>query len=219
MEERLENPKKFASGFCFYKVFWIFIIACFLGDVHEVLLHFLKYGEWVVRRGVIYGPFNPVYGFGAVLIYITMYKIKDGKIIFLLGSMIGGCFEFLCSLIQEYMFGTISWDYSSYFLNFGGRTSLFHMICWGAIAVLFLKFCVPFVDKIVESFPLKMGTVVTWLFIIFMVFDMSISLIASRRQFARHKGIEPRNAFERRIDEIYTDERLKKAYPNTMEID
>lgn len=219
MEEyKKELNKVFAKGVNFYKVFWIFMLGCFLGDVHEVLLHFLKHGEWVVRRGVIYGPFNPVYGFGAALFFIATYKMKNTINIFLIGAAIGGAFEYLCSFIQEHVFGTISWDYSNYFLNIEGRTSLFHIVCWGLLAVIFVKYVIPFAEKMIEKMPIKLGTIFTWIMIIFMVFDMGISAIASRRQYERHEGQSPRNAFEQKIDEIYTDERLKKVYQNTMEV-
>ncbi|MDO4282975.1 MAG: putative ABC transporter permease [Clostridia bacterium] len=208
----------FAKGFNFYKVFWIFMLGCFLGDVHEVALHFLKHGEFVVRRGVIYGPLNPVYGFGAALFFIAMYRMKNSTHIFLIGGIIGGTFEYLCSFIQEHVFGTISWDYSNYFLNIEGRTSIFHIICWGLLAILFVKYVMPFAERTIEKLPKKFGTVFTWCVVVFMIFDMAISAIASRRQFERHEGYLPRNYFEQKIDEIYTDERLKMVYQNTMEV-
>ena len=169
-------------------------LGCFLGDIHEVLLHFLKYGEIVGRRGVIYGPFNPVYGFGATLFFIIMYKMKKPQEIFLIGGLIGGGFEFLCSFIQEKVFGTISWDYSNYFLNINGRTSLFHAVCWGVMALI------------------------SWILMIFMILNMLVSAMAARRQLERHEGVEARNTFERFLDRTYHDERLKEVYQNTMEI-
>lgn len=220
MEENLiETKSKFAYGFNFYKIFWIFMLGCFFGDLHEVLLHFLKYGEWVVRRGVIYGPLNPVYGFGAALFFIAMYKMKNTVNIFLIGSIIGGAFEYICSFVQEHVFGTISWDYSNYFLNIEGRTSIFHMICWGVLAVIFVKYVMPFAEKQIEKMPVKFGTIFTWCLVVFMTFNMFISAAASRRQYDRHEGISPRNIFERKLDDIYTDERLRQVYQNTMEVE
>ena len=195
------------------------MLGCFFGDVHEVLLHFIKFGEWVVRRGVIYGPLNPVYGFGAALFYIAMYKIKNRFSIFAIGGILGGAFEYLCSFFQEHLFGTISWDYSNYFLNFDGRTSLFHMICWGTLAVVFVKYIIPFTEKMLNKFPKKQGVIATWIMIIFMIVDMGISAIASRRQYERRSGMLPRNKFELKIDEIYTDDRLKEVYPNIMQVE
>lgn len=219
MEENcVETKNKFAVGFNFYKVFWIFMLGCFLGDLHEVLLHFLKYGEWVVRRGVIYGPLNPVYGFGAALFFIAMYRMKKGVNIFFVGSIIGGTFEYICSFVQEHLFGTISWDYSDYFLNIEGRTSIFHMVCWGIMAVLFVKYVMPATENLIEKVPLKVGVYVTWIMVLFMVFNMFISTVASRRQYERHEGISPRNIFEQKLDEIYNDERLSQVYQNTMEV-
>ena len=216
----MEEAKKevFAKGFNLYKVFWIFMLGCFLGDIHEVLLHFLKYGEIVGRRGVIYGPFNPVYGFGATLFFIIMYKMKKPQEIFLIGGLIGGGFEFLCSFIQEKVFGTISWDYSNYFLNINGRTSLFHAVCWGVMALIFVKYVMPLVEKSIEKIPLQFGKIISWILMIFMILNMLVSAMAARRQLERHEGVEARNTFERFLDRTYHDERLKEVYQNTMEI-
>ena len=57
---------------------------------------------------------------------------------------LGGGFEYLCSLFQEKVFGTVSWDYSHQMFNIGGRTSLKYMIIWGVLALIVVKVIYPF---------------------------------------------------------------------------
>ena len=58
------NKKSFATGIGFYKLFWVFFIGCFVGVVIEVLFCiFVTEHRYESRQGLIYGPFNPVYGF------------------------------------------------------------------------------------------------------------------------------------------------------------
>ena len=166
----------------------------------------------------MYGPLNPVYGLGAALFYILLYKEKNDMKIFLKGALIGGIFEYVCSFVQEHVFGTISWNYSDYSLNFNGRTSIWHMMFWGFIAVVFIKLMIPGIEKLIEMLPIKFGNFFTWCVVAFIIFDISISIIAARRQYLRHEGVMPRNAFERKIDEVYTDERLREIFQNSMEV-
>ena len=74
--------KKFAEGMCFYKVFWIFLFGCVFGAYYEEILnlvvHYHYHHEvvWQLRRGVIYGPISPIYGFGAVLMILALGRKK-----------------------------------------------------------------------------------------------------------------------------------------------
>lgn len=82
MSNEIEKEEKFANGFCFYKLFLIFIIGCIFGVIYEELIlnffRFLINGEFHIepRRGLLYGPFSPVYGFGAVIMSLFV-KEKD----------------------------------------------------------------------------------------------------------------------------------------------
>ena len=52
----------FARGICYSKLFWLFIIGCVIGTYYEQILTLVRLNSWESRQGVIYGPFNPVYG-------------------------------------------------------------------------------------------------------------------------------------------------------------
>ena len=56
------------------KLFWVFIFGCVVGVAVETLWCILTLRRIESRAGVIYGPFNPVYGFGAVL-FTTILKV------------------------------------------------------------------------------------------------------------------------------------------------
>ena len=71
------NKKSFATGIGFYKLFWVFFIGCFVGVVIEVLFCiFVTEHRYESRQGLIYGPFNPVYGFGAVAMTLVLYLFR-----------------------------------------------------------------------------------------------------------------------------------------------
>lgn len=111
----------------FIIIFWIFIIGSISGYVFEMLVVFFQKGFFETRKGLIYGPFIPVYGIGAVIYYMILRNIQNkGYLkIFLITMILGGITEYVCSYIQEKVFGTISWDYSYLIFNINGRTSIF----------------------------------------------------------------------------------------------
>ena len=75
--EALLQNKHFAAGVNFYKLVWVFIIGCVLGFVIEEAWCLLTKHVWESRKGLIYGPFSQVYGFGAVLMTLNKVCTKD----------------------------------------------------------------------------------------------------------------------------------------------
>ena len=57
------------------KVFWIFTVASIIGCIAETIVCIVAERQFKVRQGVIYGPFIPVYGAGAVMFYLIVPKI------------------------------------------------------------------------------------------------------------------------------------------------
>ncbi|MFQ9247703.1 MAG: putative ABC transporter permease [Clostridium paraputrificum] len=122
-----------------YKLVLIFMIGSFIGYIVEMLYCYLKNGRFESRKGVIYGPFSPVYGFGAIVFTILLYKLEhfNAFIIFVVSAVVGAIFEYICSFVQEKTIGTISWQYNKTPLNLGGRTSGLYALYWGVLGLIF----------------------------------------------------------------------------------
>ena len=164
-------------------LFWLFIIGSIAGFIFEITVVFFQKGHFELRQGLIYGPFIPVYGIGAMFYYIVLSKtkIKNKVQIFLITMILGGITEYLCSFIQEKAFGTISWDYSYLPFNINGRTSLLHCIYWGIGGVLYITYIEPSLNKIINKTNMKVFDLITIILSIFIVFDISISWMAADR--------------------------------------
>ena len=210
----MKQKEVFAKGVCFKKALWVFLIGSIFGVIMETIISYFNYGAFESRRGLIYGPLNPVYGFGAVIFMIFLVKYKNPLKIFLGGMLLGGGFEYFCSLIQEVIFGTTSWDYSAYAFNIDGRTSLSIMICWGLIALLFVFVIYPPLSKLIEKLPIRIGNILSVLLIIFLLVDCAISITACLRQTERSKGIDPSNKVEIFLDKHFPDEKLNAIFEN-----
>ena len=212
----MEQKEVFARGICFKKIFLLFMIACLIGSFMEMINHFLHYGNVESRSGLIYGPLNPVYGFGIILFILCLSKVEKPVHIFILGMFLGGGFEYLCSLFQEKVFGTVSWDYSHQMFNIGGRTSLKYMIIWGFMALLVMKVIYPFLSNLIERVPVNFGNVLTMFLTLFMIFNVCISVMACLRQPERSLGLKASNGMEVFLDKHYPDERLNEIFENNV---
>lgn len=216
--EEVNNVEAIDKKITIVKMFWIFFIACFLGTVIEMIFCFIIENRIMTRAGVIYGPFNPVYGFGALLITILLHNFRDKKkrYIFIITMVVGAGFEYICSVFQELAFGTITWEYSNTFLNLQGRTNFAYSVFWGALGVFWIKTVYPILDRFIEdimNLPKKIGVILTVILFVFMSYNCFISIVASRRQYERRQGIEASNSFEVYLDNKYTDGYLKKVFP------
>ncbi len=223
MKEKKVDNKIFAKGICFDKLFMIFIIGCLFGNYYEMILnlvrHFLQDGSifWEVRRGVIYGPFSPIYGIGAVIMtfFLAEKDYKWYQVLFY-GSFLGGACEYIVGFLQETFVGTISWDYSNYFLDINGRTTIPIMLLWGLFCLIFVKYIYPPISSLIEKIPYKIGKIVLNIFVVLLTFDMLISWTALIRQHLRRNNYPPLTFVGEFYDKVYTDERLKKAFPNMV---
>lgn len=201
-------------------LFWVFIIGSIAGFLFELIVVFFQKGHFELRQGLIYGPFIPVYGIGAMCYYIVLSKIKiTNKVqIFLITMILGGITEYLCSFIQEKAFGTISWDYSYLPFNINGRTSLLHCIYWGIGGVLYITYIEPLLNKMIDKTNMKAFDLITIILSIFIVFDISISWMAADRQTERKNDIEPQNHLDLFLDKNYPDEYMNRIFNNKKDV-
>lgn len=218
-------PERATGRVIFNQIVLFFTIGCVFGTYWEEIMYMVTrfWGtgqlEWVSRRGLLYGPFSPVYGIGAVCIYLIFYRTKMGWVkCFVYGALFGGVLEYVLSVMQEWLFGTISWDYSTYFLNIGGRTTVPYMLVWGALVAVFVQVVYPWIDKLYHLIKPRTANIVFTVLAVFLIFDILISVVATARQSMRRAGDPADNAIEVMLDTVYNDERMRKTYSNAREV-
>lgn len=215
------KPTVFAQGCSPTKLIWIFFIAALLGDIIETLFCRATMGIWMSRSSLIYGPFSIVWGLGAVMFTALLYRYKDKSegYLFLAGTIVGGVYEYVCSVFTELVFGTVFWDYSHIPFNLAGRINLLYCFFWGIAAAVWMKVLYPRLSRLIERIPMKAGKVLTWVIVVFMVFNMAISALALGRYQQRQSAPDaPTNGFTEFLDHHYPDERIHQVYPNMKQV-
>ena len=222
-EEKLPEgaEKPFAYGLSFTKLFWLFMIGNVAGFLMETFWAFFIQRRVELRVGLVWGPFIPVYGFGAVIMTLLLYRFykKRDLVTFAAAAIVGATFEFFCSLFQELAFGTVSWEYSGTTANIGGRTNLMYALIWGVLGLLWVKDFYPRISKLIEKIPKKIGSPLTVILCIFMISDMFVSGTAVIRRGQRMKGIPANGGYEMWLDKHFDDKYLDFVYPNMIYVD
>lgn len=214
-----ERDNVFAKGCGFHKMVYLFLIAAFLGDMIETIFCRLTTGVWMSRSSLVWGPFSIVWGFGAVLLTAVLYKYRDrsDRYVFLVGTVAGGAYEYICSVLSELVFGTVFWDYSHLPFNLGGRINLLYCFFWGIAAVVWLKGIYPRLSGWIEKLPMSVGRAGTWIIVVFMLVNMAASALALARYTERvTTGAPAENALETLLDQRFPNERMERVYPNAI---
>ena len=211
-----KEDKPFASGLCFAKLFILLLLGSFVGFCIETVYALVVEGHFELRVGVVYGPFIPVYGGGAVLMTLVLYKLYklSDTLVFIISAALGAFFEFICSWAQETFLGTVSWDYSDMPLNIGGRTCLLYSFFWGFLGLIWLRYIYPFTSRLIEKIPKRQGSVIVVVVFIFMVYNAVITVSAIYRYNQRAMGNPPTNKYEEYIDKHFNDDRMKVLFPH-----
>lgn len=155
-----------------YLYFLYFIIFAFIGWLIETAFSYYSLGHFT-KRGFLYGPLCPIYGWGAIIliIFFSTYKKKNLKL-FIYSAIIFSLFEYAVGFGLDALFSLKLWDYTGEFMNLNGRISIFYSFAWGIIAILVINFIYPFFKKkinlILSKIPYSIQvTVVYMLFAIF----------------------------------------------------
>ena len=218
VEKEAKDKTVFAYGCGFYKLVVLFFVGAFVGDIIETIFCRITMGEWMSRSSVVWGPLSIVWGLAIAAATLMLYKYKDRSdgFLFLIGTGLGGAYEYLCSVFTEIVFGKVFWDYSDIPFNLGGRINLLYCFFWGIAAVVWFKLIYTRLSKVIEKIPVKFGKITTWILVVFMIANVLMSCFALTRYDQREKGIDAKQSWQVWLDKHYDDEKMMRIYPNAI---
>lgn len=115
----------------FQKTIIYFIIYAFIGWICEEILCVVSTHEFV-KRGFLFGPICPIYGYGALILILFFKDYKKHPIkLFFSATIIFSLFEYITDFFLQALFANRWWDYTGQFLNLNGRITLSFSIVWG----------------------------------------------------------------------------------------
>ena len=150
----------------------IFFTAAIIGWLFEVSLHIIEQGEFV-KRGVLQGPWLPIYGYGCILILTVLYKFRKKPLKeFFLIIILCGIVEYCTGVYLEHTFnGTRWWDYSGYFLNIHGRVCAEGLLVFGLGGIILVYMLAPLIDNLLKRVNPKKLIVICCILLSLFIFD------------------------------------------------
>ncbi|MGB8455017.1 MAG: cardiolipin synthase [Anaerocolumna sp.] len=188
-------------GMEFINIFYNFVIYSFLGWIYESIYVSILKKNWV-NRGFLNGPIIPIYGAGATLVYIVLWRYREQFLLVFLGGMImATLLEYITSLCMELLFHAKWWDYSNKKFNIQGRVCLSVSFFWGILSVLMTEFLQPHMVKLLDVIPKIYGKYIGYFIIIAFTSDAVITIIHTLQ-----------------LDQVLSDlQRLKQEFQDYIE--
>ena len=158
------------------KILLYFAIYSFLGWCVESIYKSIL-DKKLVNSGFLYGPFCPIYAFGAIIMALILTKLPNNVfIIFISSTILLTVWEYIVGVLLEKIFKTKYWDYSHLKFNINGRVCLKNSIYWGLLGVAFTFVIHPFIKQYVDMIPEKTLTYVNIVVYTVLITDVVISV-------------------------------------------
>ena len=214
------------------QMFWYFIIFSIIGLLLETLYCYATMGIIESRKGLIWGPFCPVYGIGAIVFLVALQHYKGGNVkLFFYGVLIGSIAEYVMSYMLEAVYGSRFWQYVENDIN--GRICLTYSVFWGLLAILLIRVIKPIVDKWITKITAKIIKPVEIGLAIFLVVDCLCTVWAiityNNRVIHQYHGeairenIENANGLQKVCfwieDTLFSNDIMRRTFPNLRLMD
>lgn len=209
-----------------HQIFWYLVIFSILGLLIETLYCYTTTGILESRKGLLWGPFCPVYGVGATILIVILSSYRNKPIrLFLYGSILGGFIEYFLSFLLEAIYGTRFWDYSYLQFHLNGRICITYSIFWGLLSFFLIKGVQPFIDHFLDKIPTKLKGSIEFFLSLFLLFDIvftiwGVSIYKKRAmELYYHLPSQETSFFSELKKGIFSDENMMKTFPNLRFVD
>ena len=154
----------------------IFALISFGGWVYETIYCSVVEGEFT-KRGFLFGPTCPIYGIGALAVWLVLGQISNPFIIFIIGGFLATVIEYSTGLFLERRFKKKWWDYSMFKFNLHGRICPQASAVFGAFSVTSVFVLVPTMLNILMIFSKHTVSVVAFIVVTLYFLDTVASLL------------------------------------------
>ena len=167
--------------FHYNMVQWLFFFYfySFCGWCFESSYVSLKNHKWV-NRGFMRGPFLPLYGSGAVMMFVVSRPFQDNVLLTYFAGCVGAtALEYVTSVVMDALFNVKYWDYSYKRFQFQGRICLSSTITWGFFTIGMTRIVHRPIEQMMLAIPVRILGYVTFAVTIYIVADFTLSFKAA----------------------------------------
>lgn len=154
----------------------IFALISFGGWVYETIYCSVVEGEFT-KRGFLFGPTCPIYGIGALSVWLVLGQISNPFIVFIIGGFLATVIEYSTGLFLERRFKKKWWDYSMFKFNLHGRICPQASAVFGAFSVTSVFVLVPTMLDVLMIFSSHTISVMAFIVVTLYFLDTVASLL------------------------------------------
>lgn len=199
-------------------LFWLFVIGSVAGLAIETVYHAIVFGGYEDRAGLVWGPFSPIYGTGAVVLTIATSRLAHANpaAVFVVSAFVGSTVEFATSWLMETLFGAIAWDYSGTFCNIDGRVNLAFALMWGTLGLVWARIALPLMERSAQRVDWRSTAVriVSIAGALFMAFNIVVTVQALARESARLDHIPAATPIDHFLDRQFPSTWMQNRFEN-----
>ena len=133
-----------------YYLFLIFLTGCLVGWIYEEIFYWITEGM-LRNRGILYGPWLPIYGIGALVIYAMKPLKKNPLLLFLLCIAVTGVVEYIIGYVGIHFLGMRLWDYRGLLWNLDGIICFRSVVSFGVMGLAFHYLLEPAAERMVRK--------------------------------------------------------------------
>lgn len=152
------------------------------GFIFEEIFYYIDLG-YISKRGITYGPWIPIYGFGAILVILITSRLRKYPFVLLVVSMVVcGIIEFITGYTLHHIIGIRLWNYNEEILNWGniGGYVCVRSILFFGLSAMFLQYVVyPIIIKLQQQCKPKTYKIIAIVPAVLFAIDIVISIINS----------------------------------------
>ena len=201
-----------------YQIVILFFLGSMAGLLIEEVWMLATAGLTENRVGLVWGPFSPLYGLGAVLLTLLSFFLRSRGArawqVFLVSALVGGVLEQLTGWSMSTFFDAESWTYLHLPDHITQWVAWRFLAFWGLLGLTWSRAVMPRLLYTIGMPTTRRQAVFVTLVAVYLVADIAMTLVCFDRKTERDAGIPPANAFERWVDTNYSDEFIAGRFEN-----
>ena len=169
------SKNKISRIFVLY--FLIFLAGCITGYIYEEIFYLIQ-DKTLVNRGFLYGPYLPVYGFGAILIVLLLDRLKKYPLlVFILSMLLTGIVEYITGIALYEIYHKTWWDYNGLLLNIGGYVCIRSVFTFAIGGILLIYIIKPQIIELMDKIKLNRLKIISIVILLIIVIDFILSIL------------------------------------------
>ncbi len=207
-----------AMSLGWYQIAIVFFIGCMAGLLLEEIWMLITAGLAQNRVGLVWGPFSPLYGFGAVFLTVVSFELRRhgarGWQVFLVAAVIGGLLEQITGWSMEMLFNATSWSYLHLPDHITKWVAWRFLVFWGLLGLVWYHVVMPVLLYRIGMPTSKRQFVFVLLLTVYLAADIFMTVACFNRKTERDAGVPAQTALDVWVDDYYSDAFIAGRFQN-----